>query len=71
MRPATVFTLSVLAAALVVNCSKFAVGESQTSRILTDAQLAPLAIEPEDDLGLSLRLQARAALAELETRRTF
>lgn len=71
MRSNTVLALTVLVAVLVLNCSKFAVGESQTAGILTDAQLAPLALDPDDDLALSLRRQAKAALAEIDARRTF
>ena len=71
MRSNTVLVLTMLVAALVVNCSKFAVGGSETAGILTDAQLAPLVVEADDALTLSLRQQAKAAMAELEAHRTF
>jgi|1186.fasta_scaffold105536_1 hypothetical protein len=71
MRSKTVLLLTVLVAVLVVNCSKFAIGGSETSGILTDAQLAPLVMDADDDLALSLRHQARAAMADLEAHRTF
>jgi hypothetical protein len=61
MRATTVLALTAPTAALVVNCSKFAVSGSETSGILTDAQLAPPVIEPDDDLTLSLRLRAHVA----------
>ncbi len=70
MRSTTVLALTLLAAVLVVNCSKFAIGRNE-SGILTDAQLAPIVIEPDDELALSLRQQAKAAMAELESHRTF
>jgi hypothetical protein len=59
MRATTVLALTALNAALVVNCSKFAVSGSETSGILTDAQLASPVVEPDGDLTLSLRLRAR------------
>jgi hypothetical protein len=71
MRSKTVLVLTMLVAVLVVNCSKFAIGGSQTSGILTDAQLAPLVIDADDELALSLRQQAKAAMAEVEAHRTF
>ncbi len=70
MRSNTVPALSLLVAVLVLNCSKFAIGRDE-SGILTDAQLAPIVIEPDDELALSLRQQAKAAMAELESHRTF
>lgn len=70
MRSNAVLVLTVLVAALVVNCSKFAIGGNE-SGILTDAQLTPLVIEPDDELTLNLRQQAKAAMAELESHRTF
>jgi hypothetical protein len=66
MRATTVLALTVLTAALVVNCSKFVVSGSETSGILTDAQLVAQVIEPEDELTLSLRLRAQAAMAEVQ-----
>jgi len=66
MRATTVLAITALTAALVVNCSKFAVSGSQTSAVLTEAQLAPLALEADDDLTLSLRLRAQAAMAEVQ-----
>ena len=66
MRVATRLALIALAAVLIVNCSKFAVGGSQTSGILTDAQLAPPVTEPDDELTLSLRQRAQRAMAELQ-----
>jgi hypothetical protein len=66
MRSSTVLVLTLLVAVLVVNCSKFAVGGSQTCGILTDAQLAPPVIEPDDEVTLSLRLRAQAAMAEVK-----
>jgi hypothetical protein len=70
MRSNAVLALTLLVAMLVVNCSKFAVGRNE-SGILTDAQLAPLVIDPDDELTLSLRQQAKAAIAELDSRRVF
>ncbi len=58
MRATTVLALTALTAALVVNCSKFVVSGSEASRILTHAQLAPLVIEPDDALAISLRQRA-------------
>ena len=52
MRSKTVLVLTMLVAVLVVNCSKFAIGGSQTSGILTDAQLAPLVIDADDELAI-------------------
>jgi len=66
MRATTVLALTVLTAALVVNCSKFAVSGSQTSGILTDAQLAPLVVEPDDEVALSLRQRAQAAMGQVQ-----
>lgn len=66
MRVAARLALIVLTAVLIVNCSKFAVGGSQTSGILTDAQLAPPVTEPDDELTLSLRHRAQRAMAELQ-----
>ena len=62
MRATTVLAFTVLTAGLVVNCSKFAVSGSQTSGILTDAQLTAPVLEPDDDLTLSLRQRAKAAM---------
>jgi len=64
MRSNTVLVLTVLVAALVLNCSKFAIGGSETAGILTDAQLAPLVIDT-DEVMLSLHRQARAAMADV------
>jgi hypothetical protein len=71
MRSKAVLVLTILVAALVLNCSKFAIGGSEVSGILTDAQSAPLVLESDDDLALNLRQQAKAAMAELEARRTL
>ena len=70
MRSNTVLALTLLVAVLVLNCSKFAIGHDE-SGILTEAQLAPLVIEPDDELALSLSQQAKAAMAELESHRAF
>ncbi len=70
MRSNAVLILTVIVAALVVNCSKFAIGGNE-SGILSDAQLAPLVIEPDDELARSLRQQAKTAMADLESRRAF
>jgi hypothetical protein len=64
MRSNTLLVLTVLVAALVLNCSKFAIGGSETAGILTDAQLAPLVIDT-DEVMLSLHRQARAAMADV------
>jgi hypothetical protein len=66
MRATTVLALTAPTAALVVNCSKFAVSGSETSGLLTDAQLAPAVSAPDDELTLSLRLRAQAAMAEVQ-----
>ncbi len=60
MRSNAVLILTVVVAALVVNCSKFAIGGNE-SGILSDAQLAPLVIEPDDELARGLRQQAKTA----------
>jgi hypothetical protein len=65
MRSHTLVVLTALVAALVLNCSKIAIGGSEASGILTDAQMAPLMIEPDDELMLGLRQQARAAMADV------
>ncbi len=70
MRSNTVLALTLLVGLLVLNCSKFAIGHDE-SGILTDAQLIPLVVEPDDELTLSLRQQAKAAIAELESHRAF
>jgi hypothetical protein len=63
MRSNAVPILTVVVAALVVNCSKFAIGGNE-SGILSDAQLAPLVIEPDDELARGLRQQAKTAMAD-------